>query len=282
MRAAAHAGVRSRFAHLGASLAACVVWAATPSVAWSQASDSVATPATVSTGAPAADVASPTTDATRAQRARGARQQLHRIRGSVREIPESRVARLHATRPQRRYAFERGPDARGQAPRQLHCAGRLGVRREDDEFQRTHSPDHVGEATACTQRLGGPDRRLPARRPKPPAHHRNRRHRERGEPSDGSGGPPRRQAGAERYAAYRGGKHRRPAENGKPCWPGRDADSRPIRLAHGVAVAGRTTHGESTNASRRRGVTGRAAYCNSGGGVRSSTSPLGPSSRSSA
>ena len=84
------------------------------------------------------------------------------------------------------------------------------------------------------------DRRLPARRPQPSAHHRNRRHRERGEPSDGSGGPPRCQAGGERYAAHRGGTHRRPAENRKPCRPRRDADSRPIRLAHGLAMAGRT------------------------------------------
>ena len=126
------------------------------------------------------------------------------------------------------------------------------------------------------------DRRLPARRPQPSAHHRNRRHREHGEPSDGSGSPPRCPAGAERYLAHRGGAHRRPAENRKPCRPRRDADSRPIRLAHGLAVAGRTSHDGSTHASRRRGVTGRAPYRCSGGGVRSSTSTLGPSSRSSA
>ena len=76
--------------------------------------------------------------------------------------------------------------------------------------------------------------------------------------------------------------HRRPAENRKPCRPRRGADSRPVRLAHGLAVAGRTSHDGSTHASRRRGVTGRAPYRSSGGGVRSSTSPLGPSSRSSA
>ena len=43
----------------------------------------------------------------------------------------------------------------------------------------------------------------------------------------------------------------------------------------GLAVAGRTSHDGSTHASRRRGVTGRAPYCSSGGGERSSTSPFG-------
>ena len=46
-------------------------------------------------------------------------------------------------------------------------------------------------------------------------------------------------------------------------------------------MAGRTSHERSTYASRRRRVTGRVRYRNSGGGARSSTSTFGPSSKSS-
>ena len=60
------------------------------------------------------------------------------------------------------------------------------------------------------------DRRLQARRPKPSAHHGDRRHRERVKPPDGSRRPARRQAGSERYVARRDRTHGRAAENRQP------------------------------------------------------------------
>ena len=122
-----------------------------------------------------------------------------------------------------------------------HARGRMLDRalRQDRTLDQDLAVFNRGADRFQDRRAFRADRRLPARRPKPSAHHRDRRHRERVEPPDGSGGRARRQAGGERYVARRGGTHRRPAENRQP----RRAPSR-RRFAAGPARS-RSGYGEA-------------------------------------
>ena len=81
------------------------------------------------------------------------------------------------------------------------------------------------------------DRGIPARRRQLPAHYRDRRQRERGEPPDGSCREARRGAGAERRSAAPGRPRMRPAGVRRSHRPQRDADQGTRGRALGLALA---------------------------------------------